>query len=82
MEFTQCFNFDISLIKQSEFNRQFRYFRAPINSNDKSVLGKRANMETLSEECQQFNNKTSIDYNWEVDLILKNAQQYNKEDKK
>jgi hypothetical protein len=71
-------------MRQSEFNRQFRYFRAPINTDEKSksVLGKRPKLETLSEECQQFNNSTSVDYNWEVDFILKNAQQYNKEDKK
>ena len=82
--FTQDFQFDISSIKQSEFNRQFRYFRAPINNDEKSksILGKRPHLETLSEECQQFNNSTSVDYNWEVDFILKNAQQYNKEDKK
>ena len=72
-------------MSQSQFNRQFRYFRKPLNSEQK-FLGKRTftnqPLETLSEECQQFNNETSIDYNWEVDFILKNAQQYNKEDKK
>ena len=76
MEFTKNFHFDISKLKQSQYNKKFRFFRAPINTEDdskKSGLGKRAYQETLSEECQQFNNSTSIDYNWEVDFILKNA---------
>ena len=36
-------------------------------------------IETLSQECKNADLREEVDYNWEVDFILKNAQQYNKD---
>lgn len=38
-------------------------------------------IETLSQEMKNTDLREEVDYNWEVDFILKNAQQYNKDNK-
>lgn len=79
-EFCKDFNFNIGQLTLSQFNQQYHIIRTPLNHSYSEQLGYKRQKKDHIEVVKESDIK-SIDYNWEVDFILKNAQQYNKEPK-
>jgi len=64
----------MAAITLSQFNQQYHVMRAPLNQDADEFEPKSKKQKIVEQEdIVDDNDINSIDYNWEVDFILKNA---------